>query len=43
MVILWLMMVKNDLVGGFTHLESQWEGLHPINPIYEMEKYPLVN
>jgi len=33
MVILWLMMVNNDLVAGFNHLEkceSQWEGLSHI-------------
>ena len=33
MVVLWLMMVNNDLVGGFNHLEkyeSQWEGLSHI-------------
>jgi hypothetical protein len=29
MVIIWLMMVNNNLVGGFNHIEkyeSQWEG-----------------
>jgi hypothetical protein len=29
MVIIWLMMVNNNLVGGFNNLEkyeSQWEG-----------------
>jgi hypothetical protein len=33
MVNIWLMMVNNDLVGGFNHLEkyaSQWEGLSHI-------------
>jgi hypothetical protein len=33
MVIIWLMMVNNNLVGGFNHLgkyESQWEGLSHI-------------
>ena len=33
MVILWLMMINNDLVGGLHHLEkyeSQWEGLSHI-------------
>ena len=37
MVLIWLMTVNNNLVGGFNHLEkyeSQWEGWHPI---YEME------
>ena len=39
MVIIWLMMVNNKLVGSFNHLEnctlsSQWEGGQPI---YEMD------
>ena len=34
MVIIWLMMVNNKLVGGFNHFEkyeSQWEALSHIS------------
>ena len=41
MVIIWLMMVNNNLVGGFHHLEKyefvNWEG---DDIPYEMEKNP---